>query len=142
MQRWRQIFTKTYRLMYLLNIQGIIIRWYMYASNINWKNKNFIKPHSDTKGKSTVDTISHIVDKIKIRETTYVLWLFVDFSGAFDCMSWSRHFSLFKERPRYQLQIPTHNSLCNLQWFSFEDREILIRTPECIARKKINRECP
>jgi hypothetical protein len=33
-----------------------------------------------------VDAISHIVDKIKTRNTTYVLGLFVDFSDAFACL--------------------------------------------------------
>jgi len=82
-----------------------------------------------------VDAISHIVDKIKTRITTYVLGLFVDFSGAFDRMSWPRLFSLLKD-----LHIPPY--VYNLLQSYFEGREVQIRTPECIARKKINRGCP
>ncbi|KAH0950376.1 hypothetical protein HN011_009114, partial [Eciton burchellii] len=66
-------------------------------------NKNFIPNNMAKKGKSTVDAISHIVDKIKTRDTTYVLGLFVDLSGAFDHMSWPRLFSLVRD-----LQIPLH----------------------------------
>jgi hypothetical protein len=82
-----------------------------------------------------VDAISHIVDKIKTRNTTYILGLFVDFSGAFNRMSWPRLFSLLRD-----LQIPSH--VYNLLRSYFEDREVQIRTPECIAKKKINRGCP
>jgi hypothetical protein len=60
--------------------------------------------------------------------------LFVDFSGAFDRMSWPRLFSLLRD-----LQIPPH--IYNLLRSYFEDREVQIRIPECIARKKINRGC-
>jgi len=82
-----------------------------------------------------VDSISHIVDKIKTRNTTYVLGLFVDFSGAFDRMSWPRLFSLLRD-----LYIPPH--VYNLLQSYFEGQEVKIRTPECIARKKINRGYP
>jgi len=78
-----------------------------------------------------VDAISYIVDKIKTRNTTYILGLFVDFSGAFDRMSWSRLFFLLKD-----LHIPPH--VYNLFQSYFEGREVQIRTPECIARKNIN----
>jgi hypothetical protein len=44
--------------------------------------------------------VSHIIDKIKTSETTYVD-LFVDFSGAFDRMSWPRLFSLLRETSNY-----------------------------------------
>jgi len=48
---------------------------------------------NNMKERFTVDTISHIVDKIKIRKTSYVLGL--DFSGAFDHIPWLRPIALF-----------------------------------------------
>jgi len=84
------------------------------------------------KRRSIVDAISH--NKIKTRKTTYVLGLFVDFSGTFDRMSWPRLFSLLRD-----LQISP--DIYNLLWSYFQDREVLIRIPECIARKRINRGC-
>jgi hypothetical protein len=36
----------------------------------------------------------NIVDKIKTREATYIWRSFIDFSDAFDRMSWSKLFSL------------------------------------------------
>ncbi|KAH0944745.1 hypothetical protein HN011_001913, partial [Eciton burchellii] len=69
-----------------------------------------------------MDAISHIVDKIKTRNTTYLLGLFVDFSGAFDRMSWPRFFSLLRD-----LQIPPH--VYNLLRSYFEDREGSILGP-------------
>jgi hypothetical protein len=97
---------KSYRPICLLNIQGKIIEKAIY-SRLHYYLEQQQTPHPKQygykKGKSTVDAISHIVDKIKTRETTYVLGLFVDFFGAFDRMSWSRLFSLLRD-----LQIPPH----------------------------------
>ncbi|KAH0951292.1 hypothetical protein HN011_001662, partial [Eciton burchellii] len=92
------------------------------------------KQYDYEKRKSTVDAISYIVNQIKTRETTYVLGLFVDFSNAFDRMSWLRLFSLLRDLLILQISC--------LQLASVLFREILIRTPKCIARRKINRRCP
>jgi len=81
---------KSYRPICLLNIQGKIIEKAIHArlhSYLEQQRKPHPKQYGYKKGKSTVDAISHIVDKIKTRNTTYVLGLFVDFSGAFDRMS-------------------------------------------------------
>jgi hypothetical protein len=129
---------KSYRPICLLNIQGKIIEKAIHAhlhSYLEQQEKPHSKQYGYKKGKSTVDAISHIVDKIKTRNTTCVLGLFVDFSGAFDRMSWPRLFSLLKD-----LHILPH--VYNLLRSYFEGREVQIRTPECIARKKINRGCP
>jgi len=45
--------------------------------------KPHLKQYEYMKERFTVDAISHIVDKIKIRKTSYVLGL-LDFFGAFD----------------------------------------------------------
>ncbi|KAH0944837.1 hypothetical protein HN011_010505 [Eciton burchellii] len=50
-------------------------------------------------------------------------------------MSCPRFFSLLRD-----LQIPSH--VYNLLRSYVEDREVQIRIPECIIRKKINRGCP
>jgi len=94
------------------------------------QQKSHPKQYGYKKGRSTVDAISHIVNKIKTRKTTYVVELFVDFSGAFDRMSWPRLFSFLRD-----LQILP--DIYNLLRSYFQDREVLIRTPECIARKKM-----
>jgi len=65
---------KSYRPICLLNIQGKIIEKVIRARLNNYL-KEQQKPHPKQygyKGKSTVDAISHIVNKIKTRETTYV----------------------------------------------------------------------
>ncbi|KAH0946247.1 hypothetical protein HN011_005518 [Eciton burchellii] len=104
-------------------------------SHLEQQRKPYPKQYGYKRGKSTVDAISHIVDKIRTRNTTYVLGLFANFSGAFDRMSWSRLFSLLRD-----LQIRPH--VYNLLRSYFEDREVQIRTPECVAKKKINRGYP
>jgi len=76
----------SYRSMYLLNVQEKIIEKF-----INARLKY-----------CRMDAINHIVDKIK-RETIYILKFFVDFSGAFDRMSWPRLFSLLRS---LQILIP------------------------------------
>jgi hypothetical protein len=81
------------------NRKGAILHYYLEQQQ---------KPHPkqyeyiiyrvyNKKGKSTVDAISHIVDKIKTRDITYILGLFVNFSNAFDRMSWPRLFSLLRD---------------------------------------------
>jgi len=74
--------------------------------------------------------------KVEIyQKTSDITAPFVAFSGTFDRMSWPRLFSLLRD-----LQISP--DIYNLLRFYFQDREVLIRTPECIARKRINRGCP
>jgi hypothetical protein len=128
---------KSYRSICLLNIQGKIIEKAIHARlhfYLEQQEKLHPKQYGYKKGKSTVDAISHIVDKIKTRSTTYVLGLLVDFSGAFDRISWTRFFFLLKD-----LHIAPH--VYNLLQSCFEGREVQIRTyKECIARK--NRGCP
>jgi len=74
------------------------------------------------------DAISHIVDKIKTRNTTYVLDFFVDFSGDFRPHVLAKTL-LPLEGP------PNTPHVYNLLRSYFEDQEVQIRTPECIARK-------
>jgi len=81
-------------------IKGKIIEKVIYTRLNNYleeQQKPHPKQYGYKKGRSTVDAISHVVNKIKTRETTYVLGLFVDFSGAFDRMSWPRFFSLLRD---------------------------------------------
>jgi len=47
------------------------------------QQKLHAKQYHYTKRKSTVNAISYIADKIKIREATYILELFVDFYACF-----------------------------------------------------------
>jgi len=80
---------KSYRLICLLNIQGKIREKVIYICLNNYleeQQKLHSKQYGYKKGRSMLDAISHIVDKIKTRETTYLLGLFIDF-GAFDRMS-------------------------------------------------------
>jgi len=127
---------KSYRSIYLLNIQEKIIEKVIHTRLNNYleeQEKSHPKQYSYKKRRSIVDTISH--NKIKTKETTYVLGLFVDFSSTFDRISWTRLFSLLRD-----LQISP--DIYNLLRSYFQDREVLIRTPECIARKRINGGCP
>jgi hypothetical protein len=124
-----------------LNIQGKTIEKAIHArlhSYLEQQEKPHPKQYGYKKEKSTVDAISHIADKIKIRNTTYVLGLFFDFSGAFDRMSWPRLFFLLREGEYPQILPYVYNLLRSY----FEGRKVQIRTSECIARKKINRRCP
>jgi len=69
---------------------------------------------------------------MKTRETTYVLGLLI--SPALSSMSWSRLFFLLRH---FQIPPDVYNVLRSY----FQDQEILIRTSECIARKRIKRGC-
>ncbi|KAH0947452.1 hypothetical protein HN011_006429 [Eciton burchellii] len=67
---------KSYRPICLLNIQGKIIEKAIHAylhSYLEQQEKPHSKQYGYKKGKSTVDAISHIVNKIKTRNTTCVL---------------------------------------------------------------------
>jgi len=134
---------KSYQLICLLNIQRKIIEKMIYIYiyiyirlNNTSMNKTWLRTMWLYKGKiySGCNKL-YIIGKIKSRESIYVLGLFVDFSDAFDRIPWLKFFSLLRD-----LQISSY--VYNILQFYFEDREILIRIPEYIARKRINRRCP
>jgi hypothetical protein len=84
-----------------------------------------------------MDAISHIVNKIITKETTYVLKLFVDFSDGFNRIG---HSFSFQGASKYRF-MSTEASCFDLT-SKIERSRVLMRTPECVARKKINRDCP
>jgi len=129
---------KAYRPITLLPVLGKVLERLLAAQIISHLNKNCpISPRQFgfRSGKSTEDAISAVLDTARVSSHKYVLAIFLDIQGAFDCAWWP--LILVKLRLR---GIP--GNLYNMVQDYFKNRQVVIEAGSSALCRPTSIGCP